>query len=111
MEWSSSASFYYKPFWTSLVNLCGSVDGNLWVAVYGTSHIMVFTPQGKLLKQIAMPAMYPTCPTWGGKKQDILYITTAKDRTETPDPNDEGGHMYMAHIDQVKGQAKHEFRG
>ncbi|KAJ5524609.1 regucalcin [Penicillium frequentans] len=65
-------------------------DGNLWVAVYGTSHIMVFTPQGKLLKQIALPAMYPTCPTWGGKNQEILYITTAKDRTDTPDPNDEG---------------------
>ncbi|KAJ5672722.1 SGL-domain-containing protein [Penicillium longicatenatum] len=87
------------------------VEGNLWVAVYGTSHIMVFTPQGKLLKQIALPAKYPTCPTWGGKNQDILYITTAKDRTETPDPNDEGGHMYMAHVGKVQGQIKHEFRG
>ncbi|KAJ6110351.1 Anterior fat body protein, partial [Penicillium sp. IBT 16267x] len=33
-----------------LVNPCGTADGNLWVAVYGTSHIMVFTPRGKLLK-------------------------------------------------------------
>ncbi|KAJ5948959.1 hypothetical protein N7454_002266 [Penicillium verhagenii] len=87
------------------------VDGNLWVAVYGTSHIMVFTPHGKLLKQIALPAMYPTCPTWAGKNQDILYITTGKDRTDNPDPNDEGGHMYMVRIGKGRGHVKYEFGG
>ncbi|KAJ5109366.1 hypothetical protein N7456_006041 [Penicillium angulare] len=86
-------------------------DGNLWVAIYGTSSIKAFTPEGKLLRQIKLPAMYPTCPTWGGKNNDILYITTGKDRTDNPDPNDEGGHMYMAHIPNVRGESKYEFGG
>ena len=92
-------------------NLWYSTVGNLWVAVYGTSSVMVFNPEGKLLRQIKLPAIYPTCPTWGGKNNDILFITTARDRTDTPDPNDEGGHMYLVHPANVHGTTKYEFAG
>lgn len=98
--------------WISLlINLICSSDGNLWVALYETSSIMVFNPEGKPLRQINLPAKYPTCPTWGGKNNDILYITTAQDRRDNPDPSDKGGHMYMVHIPNVRGQSKYEFGG
>lgn len=52
-----------------------------------------------------------TCPTWGGKNHDILYLTTARDRSENPDPNDDGGHIYKFLPDGAKGQPKNEFAG
>lgn len=73
--------------------------------------MMLFNPQGKCLKQVKLPAMYPTCPTWGGKDHDILYLTTARDRTENPDPTDDGGHIYMFRPNDARGQAKFEFGG
>ncbi|KAJ5099589.1 hypothetical protein N7532_006590 [Penicillium argentinense] len=86
-------------------------DGNLWVAVYATSSIMVFNPDGQKLKEIKLPAKYITCPTWGGKNNDILYMTTARDRTDNPDPSDDGGHMYMFKPSGVQGHVKYEFPG
>lgn len=72
---------------------------------------MVFSPEGKCLKQVKLPAMYPTCPTWGGESHNILYLTTARDRTDSPDPNDEGGYIYMFRPNGAGGQAKNEFGG
>lgn len=72
---------------------------------------MVFSPDGKCLKQVKLPAMYPTCPTWGGENHGILYFTTARDRAESPDPNDEGGYIYMFQPTGAGGQAKYEFGG
>lgn len=88
-----------------------SNDGNLWVAVYGSNHLMHISPEGKLLKQVRLPAMCLTCPTWGGKNHDILYLTTARDRSENPDPKDDGGHIYKFIPDGAKGQPKNEFAG
>jgi sugar lactone lactonase YvrE len=95
----------------SLIKIEYSTDGNLWVAVYSTGKVMVFNPEGKKLKEVELPAKYPTCPTWGGKNHDILYLSTARDRTENPDPNDDGGHIYMFKPSQTQGQAKYEFAG
>jgi sugar lactone lactonase YvrE len=71
---------------------------------------MNFSPEGNLLKQVKLPAMCPTCPTWGGKDHDILYLTTARDRSQNPDPSDDGGHIFRF-LPGVKGQAKNEFAG
>lgn len=88
-----------------------STEGNLWVSIYGTGSLVVFSPSGRRLREIRMPALYPTCPTWGGQDNDILYITTAKDRTDEPDPNDQGGHVYMHRPTGVQGHTKYEFNG
>lgn len=72
---------------------------------------MVFNPEGTPLKEIKLPALYPTCPTWGGSNQNILYITTAKDRTVNPDSNDQGGHIYMLQSAGNQGHGKYEFDG
>ncbi|KAJ6107602.1 hypothetical protein N7523_008925 [Penicillium sp. IBT 18751x] len=85
--------------------------GNLWVSVYGSSHLMHFSPEGKLLEQVKLPAMCLTCPTWGGKNYDILYITTARDLSKNPDPNDDGGQIYKFLPDGARGQPNHEFAG
>ncbi|GME34711.1 hypothetical protein BP6252_06437 [Neofusicoccum parvum] len=87
-------------------------DGNLWIAVYASDRVMVFSPQGEHLRDVLLPARNPTCTTWGGQDFDILFITTASDRANESDENDEGGHMFKYKPDGgVKGFAKHEFAG
>lgn len=72
---------------------------------------MVYSPEGKCLKKINAPAVYPTCTTWGGKNHDIIYLTTASDSRENADAADEGGNIFIIHPTRAKGQAKVEFAG
>jgi sugar lactone lactonase YvrE len=69
---------------------------------------MVFDPEGRRLKEVVLPAANPTCPTWGGKNFDILFVTTARDDGLA---EDEGGNMFMFKPVGAKGQAKREFIG
>jgi sugar lactone lactonase YvrE len=47
-----------------------------------------------------------TCPTWGGKNFDILFITSASGSLK----GDEGGQMFR-YKTRVKGLPKFEFAG
>ncbi len=52
--------------------------GNIWVARWGDSRVVVFSPDGKLLAQIRTPgARSPTIPCFGGPDLRTLYIATA----------------------------------
>jgi sugar lactone lactonase YvrE len=54
-------------------------DGNLWIALVLAGTVACFTPQGKLLRSIALPAPYPSCVAFGGPQRDILFVTTISD--------------------------------
>lgn len=95
---------------TAYLSNKSSTDGNLWNAVYGTNKVMVHTPEGKLLKEIPFSGKKLTCPTWGGEENNILYITSGVDGTDTRDPGDGGGGMFMCQTD-AKGLPKNEFAG
>ncbi|BEI85084.1 hypothetical protein CcaverHIS002_0504850 [Cutaneotrichosporon cavernicola] len=52
--------------------------GNVWVARWGDSRVVVFSPDGKLLAQVNTPgARSPTIPCFGGPDLRTLYIATA----------------------------------
>ncbi|KAH9220727.1 hypothetical protein DL95DRAFT_477914 [Leptodontidium sp. 2 PMI_412] len=85
-------------------------EGNLWVAMFMLNCVMVYTPEGSLLKTIRFPAKLITCPTWGGRGNDILFITSAQPLPEDAAPGDEGGHVFR-YKTELKGMAKHEFAG
>lgn len=72
---------------------------------------MVFSDEGRHLKDIVYPARNPACTTWGGRNMDILYIATGKDRKPTAKAEDEGGHMFRYHAAGTRGVAKFEFAG
>ncbi|KAL2872301.1 SMP-30/gluconolactonase/LRE family protein [Aspergillus lucknowensis] len=86
-------------------------EGNLWIAVFDSNRVMVFSPQGRHLKDIIFPARNMACTTWGGRNLDILFIATGKDRKGTAKAGDEGGHMFRYHAVGTKGTAKYEFAG
>lgn len=53
-----------------------------------------------------------TCPTWGGKNFDTLFITSARERTGDDTGADEGGNIFRYKVGGgVKGLPKNEFGG
>ncbi|TVY75916.1 Regucalcin [Lachnellula suecica] len=85
-------------------------DGNVWMAVYGSSRIMVFDPAGKRVRDVVLAAKAVTCPTWGGRNNDVLFATTAQDKSAGAE--DEGGHVFRYNPPAgTRGTPKHEFGG
>lgn len=55
-------------------------QGNYWCAMYEGGRVLQFSPVGDLLADIAVPAMCPTMPCFGGADLRTLYLTTASDK-------------------------------
>lgn len=79
--------------------------------MYASNRVMVFSPEGKHLKDIVFSAKNPACTTWGGRDHNILYVATGRDRSPDAKPDDEGGHMFMYKPKDARGQPKYEFAG
>ncbi|CAH1118001.1 unnamed protein product [Phaedon cochleariae] len=70
-------------------------DGNLWVtAIYG-SDLIKFNPEnGSVLKKIVLPTPQVTSVSFGGKKIDKLFVTTARIPVDGKIPPDPAGTTY-----------------
>jgi gluconolactonase len=56
-------------------SLAVEASGNICVATLITGHITVIAPDGKVLRQIKMPDVYPTNICFGGSDMKTAYIT------------------------------------
>jgi sugar lactone lactonase YvrE len=54
-------------------------DGFLWVALYGGSAVHRYAPDGHLDAAVHFPATNITCPVFGARELDQLYVTSARD--------------------------------
>ena len=57
--------------------LAVDTQGCVWSALWGACKVVRFSPEGKLIAEVHLPALRVTCPTFGGKDMDELFITTA----------------------------------
>ena len=53
-------------------------DGCLWNAQWGAARVVRYAPDGTVLRRIAVPALNPTCPAFGGPSMRQLCVTTAR---------------------------------
>ncbi len=53
------------------------VEGALWVAHWGTGEVSRFTPDGKRVRSIKLPASQITSCTFAGPKLDRMFVTSA----------------------------------
>jgi sugar lactone lactonase YvrE len=53
---------------------------NLWVAMWGGSHVLGFRPDGTLFARVRLPTAHVSSVAFGGKGLTDMYITTAKVR-------------------------------
>ena len=59
--------------------MTSDVGGNLWIAMWGGAQVTRWNPNtGQLLEQIPVPALQSSCPVFGGKDRNELYITSAR---------------------------------
>lgn len=54
-------------------------DGVLWNAVWGQGRVDAYAPDGRLLRQVALPARQTTCPAFFGPAADRLVVTSARE--------------------------------
>jgi len=52
-------------------------NGDLWVAIYGGGCVHHYSPDGRLLDVLDVPASQSTCCAFGGPGMGRLYVTTA----------------------------------
>jgi sugar lactone lactonase YvrE len=52
-------------------------EGNYWCAMFEGARVLCLAPDGKLLREVKVPARCPTMIAFGGENLKTLYITTA----------------------------------
>ncbi len=57
--------------------LAVDAQGCVWVAVWGSSRVLRFTPRGRLDSEVVLPVSIPTSCAFGGPDLATLYITSA----------------------------------
>lgn len=59
--------------------MTSDTEGNLWIAMWGGAQVTRWNPNtGQLLEQIPVPALQSSCPVFGGKNRNELYVTSAR---------------------------------
>jgi sugar lactone lactonase YvrE len=56
------------------------VEGAYWVAMFEGARLLRLSPEGRVLREVALPVQCATMPCFGGPDLKTLYITTASDK-------------------------------
>lgn len=82
-------------------------DGGYWICANDAGRVLRFTPQGKLDRQIKLPAVKPSMCAFGGRDLDTLFITSIR-----PDngASEHDGHLFAVRPG-VSGCAETAFGG
>ena len=56
---------------------CVDADGCLWQAFFAGGKVVRYAPDGRIDREIALPATNPTCLCFGGPDYRTLFVTTA----------------------------------
>ena len=69
-------------------------DGNLYIARYGAGQVAVLSPNGKLIKTIALKGKHPTNVAFGGENGKQVFVTMQKRGAIETFENDIAGRNY-----------------
>ena len=87
------------------------VKNNLWVCHYAGGCISVYNPKGKKIHKINLPAKNITNCTFGGPKNNELYISTARKDLKTKDIKKYplSGSLFKTRVN-IKGKKTQSFK-
>lgn len=91
--------------------MTSDVEGNLWIAMWGGAQVTRWNPNtGQLLEQIPVPALQSSCPVFGGKDRNELYVTSARKGMSEADLNKYplSGGLFKA-VTKYEGMPTFEF--
>lgn len=52
-------------------------EGTLWNACWGANAVHAYSPQGRLVRSIALPVSQPSCPAFVGPDAAVMIVTSA----------------------------------
>lgn len=52
-------------------------DGLLWCAIWGGARLNAYSPEGELVRSVAVPASQASCPVFVGRAFDRMLVTSA----------------------------------
>jgi sugar lactone lactonase YvrE len=55
-------------------------EGCYWVAMFEGQRLLRLSPEGAIVREVALPVRCPTMPCFGGADLKTLYITTAREK-------------------------------
>ncbi|HEY2020897.1 SMP-30/gluconolactonase/LRE family protein [Paraburkholderia sp.] len=82
-------------------------DGCYWICANDAGLLLRFTPQGKLDRQIALPAVKPAMCAFGGSRLDTLFVTSIRPGSGA---SEHDGHVFALRPG-VTGLLEPEFAG
>ena len=83
-----------------------------WLSVWGAWEVRRYDPTGRLDRTVRMPVQQPTCPMFGGKNLDTMYVTSAsKGLTENQLSEQPQAGSLFAFEPGVKGLPEMRFQG
>ncbi|WMY10299.1 SMP-30/gluconolactonase/LRE family protein [Paraburkholderia phenoliruptrix] len=82
-------------------------DGCYWICANDAGALLRFTPQGKLDRQIAVPAIKPAMCAFGGRDLDTLFVTSIRPAAGA---SEHDGHVFAVRPG-VTGLPEPEFAG
>ncbi|MFT4067197.1 SMP-30/gluconolactonase/LRE family protein [Paraburkholderia sp.] len=82
-------------------------EGCYWICANDAGLLLRFTPQGKLDRQIAVPAVKPTMCAFGGTRLDTLFVTSIRPGNGA---SEHDGHVFAVRPG-VTGLPEPEFAG
>jgi sugar lactone lactonase YvrE len=84
-------------------------EGTIWLAVWGGSRVRRYSPAGKLMDELHVPAKQPSSCFFGGEDLATLYVTSA--RTGLADPGPHDGCLFSFSGLGVRGRPPFRFAG
>ena len=84
-------------------------DGNLWVALTGSSEVGCIDPSGRLLERIAMPMRLPSSVMFGGRELDELFVTSISNSGNRTSSEPQAGGLYKVTGIGATGLAERRF--
>jgi sugar lactone lactonase YvrE len=82
-------------------------DGCYWICANDAGLLLRFTPEGKLDRQIAVPAVKPAMCAFGGRELDTLFVTSIRPATNA---SEHDGYLFAVRPG-VTGLPEPEFAG
>lgn len=52
-------------------------EGLIWCAIWGGARLNAYSPEGQLVRAVALPALQPSCPAFVGRQFDRMLVTSA----------------------------------
>ena len=88
------------------------VEGNYWTALYQGQRVAKISPNGEILAEYQVPALFPTMVAFGGPDMRTLFVTTCRGahNSEQLETYPQAGGIFALDV-EVAGQIEARFAG